>query len=216
MWNQRVEEAFTQSDCSPGTKLELANSDYKGPLIDTHFHMSHLWDAPLWADGDGDSYERAVLRGDFLMDLPILGENITMTEIACRLEREGTDSVFAFFFVESERPGQLRPSLEVVGRTMELYPTRFVPFIQPLCCNETVPTVEARTRREYLEISQVCSRDMGKLFYMTSHGVGGVEMRKITLRTLRSCLMSTKLRGNISCWCGCTPEKGIKIVWNVS
>ena len=152
MWNRRVEEAFTPSDCPPATKLELEDSDYKGPLIDTHFHMSNLWDAPLTADGDGDSYEREVLRGDFPMDLPILGKNITMTEIACRLEREGTDRVYAFFPVESDRPGQLRPSLEVVRRTMELYPTRFVPFIQPLCCNETVPTVDASTLSEYLEI----------------------------------------------------------------
>ena len=86
------------------------------------------------------------------MDLPILGKNITLTEIACRLEQEGIVSVFAFFYVESERPGQLRPSLEVVRKTMELYPTRFVPFIQPLCCNETVPTVDASTLSEYLEI----------------------------------------------------------------
>ena len=152
MWNRRVEKAFTQSDCPPAMKPELEDSDYGGPLIDTHFHMSHLWDAPLSADGEGDSYEGAVLRGDFPMGLPILGENITMTEIACRLEREGIISAYTFFFVESERPGQLRPSLEVVRRTMELYPTQFVPFIQPLCCNETVPTVDAITLSEYLEI----------------------------------------------------------------
>ena len=152
MWNRRVEEAFTHSDCPLATNLELDESDYKGPLIDTHFHMSHLWDAPLTADRDGEGYEREVLRGDFPMHKPILGKNHTMTEIACRLEREGTDSVHAFFFVESERPGQLRSYLDVVRRTMELYPARFVPFIQATCCNETVPTVDARTLREYLEI----------------------------------------------------------------
>lgn len=152
MWNRRVEEAFAHSGCPPATKLELGGSDYKGPLIDTHFHLSTLWDAPLIADGDGGSYERDVLRGDFPMDLPILGKNITIPEIACRLEQEGIVSVYAFFFVESERPGQLRPNLEVVRRTLELYPRRFVPFIQPLCCNETVPTVDERTLREYLEI----------------------------------------------------------------
>ena len=107
-------------------KLELGDSDYKGPLIDTHFHMSHLWDAPLRAGGD--SYERDVLSGDAPNGLPVLGKNITMTETACQLEREGTDSVHAFFFAESERPGQLRPYLDVVRRSMELYPTQFVPF----------------------------------------------------------------------------------------
>ena len=118
MWNQRFEEAFAPSDCPEPIKLELGDDNYKGQLIDTHFHMSRLWDAPLSADAGGDSYEREVLLGDFPMHLPILGKNITMTETACRLEREGTDSRFAFFFAESERPGQLRPSLDVVRRSM--------------------------------------------------------------------------------------------------
>ena len=163
MWNQRVEEAFAPSDCPPATKIELGNSDYKGPLIDTHFHMSHLWDAPLEADRDGGSYERDVLRGRYPMHLPVLGKNITITEIACRLEREGTDSVFAFFFVQSERPGQLRPSLEVVRRTMELYPSRFVPFIMTPCCDEMAPTVDSRTLSEYLDTSPGLFRGYGEI-----------------------------------------------------
>ncbi len=97
MWNQRVEEAFAQSDCPPAAEVELGDSDYKGPLFDTHFHMSHLWDAPLHTDEDGGAYEREVLRGGFPKHRPILGKNITMAEIACRLEREGTDRVHAFF-----------------------------------------------------------------------------------------------------------------------
>lgn len=152
MWSQRVEEAFAASDCPAARKLELEASDHKGPLIDAHFHMSPLWDAPLEADADGGSYERDISRGNFPIDLPILGKNITMTEIACRLGQEGIVGVLAFFYVESERPGQLRPSLDVVRKTMDLYPTLYVPFIQSLCCNETVPTVDAKTLTEYLEI----------------------------------------------------------------
>ena len=153
--------------------MELGDSDYQGPLIDTHFHLSPLWDAPLAADRDGGGYEREVLRGDFPRDAPILGKNHTMTEIACRLEREGTDSVHAFFLVESERPGQLRPSLDVVRRTMELYPTRFVPFIQPLCCNETVPTVDAKTLSEYLEIYPALFRGIGEIVLYDQPREGG-------------------------------------------
>ena len=152
MWNQRVEEAFAPSDCPLAMKLDLLESDYKGPLIDTHFHMPQLWDASLEADEDGASYERDVIRGNIPIDLQILGKNITMTEIACRLEQVGIVSAYAFFYVESERPGQLRPSLDVVLKTMDLYPTRFVPFIQPLCCNETVPTVDESTLSKYLAI----------------------------------------------------------------
>jgi len=173
MWNLRVEEAFTPSDCPPAMELELGDSDYKGPLIDTHFHMSHLWDAPLHTDEDGGGYERAVLSGEYSMHPPILGKNITMTEIDCRLEREGTDSVFAFFFVESERPGQLRPYLEVIRRTMELYPTRFVPFIQPLCCNEMVPTVDASTLSEYLEIHPGLFQGIGEIVLYDQPRIGG-------------------------------------------
>ena len=97
MWNQRIEEAFAPSDCPAAMKLELGYADYKGPLIDIHFHFPHLSDAPLVADADGESYDREVLEGNFPMDLPILGKNITMTEVACRLEQEGIVSVYAFF-----------------------------------------------------------------------------------------------------------------------
>ncbi len=175
MWNQRVEEAFTQSDCPPAPEVELGDSDYKGPLIDTHFHMSHLWDAPLRAGrySDRELYELSALWGYSPMDRPILGMNITMTEIACRLGREGTNSVHAFFFAESDRPGQLRPHLEIVRRSMELYPTQFVPFIQPLCCNETVPTVDARTLSEYLDIYPGLFRGIGEIVLYDQPREGG-------------------------------------------
>ena len=162
MWDQRVKEAFAPSDCAPALQTELEDSDYKGPLVDTHFHMSHLWDAPLEADRDGGSYERDVLQGEYPIHLPVLGKNITMTEIACRLEQEGTDRVFAFFFVQSERPGQLRPSLEVVRRTKQLYPTRFVPFIMTPCCDELAPTVDSGSLSEYLEIYPSLFRGYGE------------------------------------------------------
>ena len=175
MWNQRVGEAFAKSDCPPGTEVELGASDYKGPLFDTHFHTAHLWNAPLRAGmhSDRERYERSVLRGDTPRYMPILGMNITMTEIACQLEREGTDRAHAFFLIESERPGQLRPYLEVVRRTMELYPTRFVPFISVPCCNETAPTVDARTLSEYLEIYPGLFRGLGEIVLYDQPREGG-------------------------------------------
>ena len=96
-----------------------------------------------------------------------------MTDIACRLEREGTDSVHAFFFAESERPGQLLPHLEVVRRTMESFPERFVPFIQSTCCNETVPTVDAETLSEYLEIYPGMFRGIGEIVLYDQPREGG-------------------------------------------
>ena len=173
MWNQRVEEAFAPLDCPVAIKLEPGDSDYKGLLVDTHFHMPHLWDAPLESDGDGGSYERDVRLGNFPRDEPILGKNITMSEIACGLGQEGIVSAYAFFFVESEKPGQLRPSLDVVRRTMNLYPDRFVPFIQPVCCNETAPTVDASTLSEFLEIHPGLFRGLGEIVLYDQPREGG-------------------------------------------
>ena len=176
-WNQRVEDVFTQSDCPPATEVELGDSDYKGPIIDTHFHMSPLGDAPLGATVSRDptyaDYERFAHLGDSPIDLPILGRNITMTEIACRLEREGTDSVFAFFMIESQRPGQLRPYLEVARRTMELYPTRFVPFIASMCCDERAPTVDAQTLSEHLDIYPGLFQGIGEIVLYDQPREGG-------------------------------------------
>ena len=177
MWNQRVDDVFTQSDCPPAAEVLLGESDYKGPMIDTHFHMSPLGDAPPGSTVSRDTrhadYERFAYLGDSPIDLPILGRNITMTEIACRLEQEGTDSVFAFFMIESQRPGQLGPYLEVARRTMELYPTRFVPFFSSMCCDERAPTVDAQTLSEHLEIYPGLFQGIGEIVLYDTPRQGG-------------------------------------------
>ncbi len=143
MWNERIETALAPSLCPETSEVEFDSSDYTGPLIDTHFHMTQLWDAPPREEG-GDGYENGVM--------PILGKNITIGEIACRLEQEGTASVFAFFPVVADRSRQLRALLEVVRHTIEQYPTLFIPFIMPPVIGEVSPAVDAKTLSKFLAI----------------------------------------------------------------
>ena len=138
MWNQRIDAAFVPSRCPTAPKVELDDSYYSGPLIDTHFHIPHLPDSPPGRKEDEDIGVK-----------PILGKNITMTEIACTLQQDGTASVLAFFPVFPHIDWQ---SLEVVRRTVRRYPTLFVPFIMPPGPKDVQPTVDAETLGEMLAV----------------------------------------------------------------
>lgn len=56
---------------------------------------------------------------------------------------------------------------------MELYPTRFVPFIQTACCNETVPTVDAITLSEFLEVYHGLFQGHGEIVLYDQPQEGG-------------------------------------------
>ena len=45
-WDQRIDAAFDPSACPAAPEVILDESDYSGPLIDTHFHIPHLPDSP--------------------------------------------------------------------------------------------------------------------------------------------------------------------------
>ena len=74
--------------------------------------------------------------------MPLIGKNVTMSDIACTLQQEGTAKVFAFFPVFPHIDWQ---SLEVVRRTMQQHPTLFVPFTMPPGDDDVPPTVDADT-----------------------------------------------------------------------
>ena len=154
VWNDRIDSALAPSPCPAVRQTELGISDYTGPLIDTHFHLAQLWDAPPRAEG-GDGYEPGVM--------PVLGKNITISQIACRLEQEDTARVLAFFPVVADRPEQLRSLLEVVNRTIQLYPTRFVPFIMTPVMGEVSPTVDGNTLTEFLAVNPGLFRGYGEI-----------------------------------------------------
>ena len=164
VWNERIEAALAPSPCPTVQKVEFDDFDYSGPLIDTHFHMAQLWDAPPREEG-GDGYEFGVM--------PVLGKNIAMSEIACVLEQEGTAKVFAFFPVVADRSGQLRALLEVVKRTMEQHPTRFVPFIMTPVMGEVSPTLDATILSEFLAVDPSLFRGYGEIVFYDFEGRRG-------------------------------------------
>ena len=152
VWNQRLDTALAPSLCPAIAEVEIDDSYYKGPLIDTHLHIPPLLNSPPRAEEllEFDQASDRIDRGDRQNEvMPSLGENITMGEIACTLEREGTSKAFAFF---PAFPQVSRYLLEVVDRTMREYPAHFVPFINPPGAVEGVPSVEAGTLREMLSV----------------------------------------------------------------
>ena len=176
VWKKRIDAAMAPSYC-PNVTISRPNiSYYTGPLIDTHFHIAALPDSPPGEeedeegenedeeenkenndeDGDDESDEdeeemETVRKWGEGARQPLLGENIRISEIVCTLEQESTDKAFAFFPVYPEISMQLS---EVVNRTMQKYPERFVPFVMPPDNDndpDGSPTVNARVLQDMLE-----------------------------------------------------------------
>ncbi len=112
-WEQIFAKAFEEIDCPEPPERNFPDNYYSGPMIDTHIHMQSL---PDGAPG-----------------LPIeeysgsnIGTKRSVSEWVCMMDYEGTSKVFAFF--PAWRP-ITNESLELVKRTLEMYPDRFVPFL---------------------------------------------------------------------------------------
>ena len=149
LWEQRVEAAFSQSSCPAAPEAAIDDSYYPGPLIDTHFHIPHIPDSPAQPL-------------DPLTDIkPLLGRNINVSDLVCTLEGEGTERVFAFFpvwpNVDSRFP------LDVARRTMEHYPTVFVPFLMPPGPDDVPPTADAEAFIEMLEYTPDLFQGYGEI-----------------------------------------------------
>jgi len=59
IWNNRIDAALEPVDCPPVEEIEYPDSYYKGPLIDTHYHLPNIRESIM--DGGPE---------------PILGEDI--------------------------------------------------------------------------------------------------------------------------------------------
>lgn len=127
---------------------------YSGPLIDSHLHIPHLPDDGFGESEQPDDSQRPKGADAELYDSiaeedrPLLGRTVNIGDIACSLQNEGTIQAFSFFPVFQDIDVQL---IEVAKRTMEQYPTLFVPFIQT--SGSEASTVEADIFDEYLRIS---------------------------------------------------------------
>ncbi|MCH7714266.1 MAG: amidohydrolase family protein [Chloroflexi bacterium] len=130
-WPKRVDAAFTPAQCGSPPTTGYPASYYGGPLIDSHLHIPQLPDdAPGGIDdgyqaprgSESDLYDAIAEE-----DRPLLGRTVNINRIACALKYEGTTKAFAFF---PTFPEITSPAIDVAYRTVEEYPSLFVPFIQ--------------------------------------------------------------------------------------
>ncbi len=153
VWQYRIDRSFEPTECPTPPDLSYAASYYQGPLIDTHFHLPHIPDGAPGSD-EGDPQKGGISgrpnagpsadeeRRPFYDQLPLLGMNISVDEIACALITDGSAKAFAFFPVFPSIEWQL---LEVARRTMERYPHLYVPFIMTPGPHDVPPTVDGAT-----------------------------------------------------------------------
>jgi hypothetical protein len=147
----RIDAAFAPTSCQDASETNYPSSYYQGPLIDSHFHIPALDD-----EFGGDDGEETGSRGvdaelyDSIAkeDQPSLGTNLNINSLACALQREGSIKAFAFFPVYLDIQTHL---LEVASRTMEEYPSLFVPFIQSSGSEASI--VEPEILQEFLDMS---------------------------------------------------------------
>lgn len=154
LWQERIESTLETKTCTAGSPSGYPSSYYSGPLIDSHLHIPALPDSPF-GDFDPPNYsstgggvDSALYDAIAPEDRPFLGRTVSIGDIVCSLQAEGTTRAFSFFPVYQDIEVQL---IEVAKRTMEAYPTLFVPFIQT--SGSQASTVEASIFEGYLTLS---------------------------------------------------------------
>ena len=161
-WEKRIDAAMAESECVVLEKPDYPESYYKGPLIDTHLHIPQLpddfggeidWDYDEPRGVDADLYDAIAEE-----DVPLLGRNVTIDDIACTLKNEGTIKAFSFFPVYSDIPV---PLVEVAYRTNQKYPELFFPFISTP--GRDISTVEAEIVVKMLNIKPGLFKGYGEV-----------------------------------------------------
>ncbi len=159
VWQHRIDRSFEDTGCPAPPIHSYPVSYYTGPLIDTHFHLPHIPDSAPGSE-EGDPREGGLSGGantdsspdekrrPFADQLPLLGKNINVDEIACALITDGSVKAFAFFPVFPSIDWQL---LEVARRTMERYSHLYVPFIMTPGPDDVPPTVDGATLSKMLD-----------------------------------------------------------------
>lgn len=135
--------SFSTQRCPSPPETTYTANYYQGRLIDTHLHMPQLPSTPLGFEKgerelDGFAESEYSNRDDFdepddgpnnfSNQMPIAGSNITIDEIACTLQAEGSEQAFSFFLVFASQPDSV---LDVARIASERYPDLFVPFVNP-------------------------------------------------------------------------------------
>lgn len=135
--DKRITNALQSTNLKPVKGPKYSSYYYKGPLIDSHYHIPNLPES-LGEDDDGIT--------------PVLGQNLKISDIVFGLEKEKTRKVFAFFPVY---PESSKLQIELVKQTMKRYPNTFVPFIMPPDADDSKngsPTAEAKVLKRMLDV----------------------------------------------------------------
>lgn len=153
-WRKRIDAALAPTTCGSPSQNNYPSSYYSGPLIDSHLHIPPLpddgfgeFEPPEDSTGSG-GVDSALYDSIAEEDVPFLGRTVTIGDIVCSLQNEGSIRAFAFFPVYEDIQVH---QVEVAARVMEQYPSLFVPFIQS--SGSEVSTVEADLLQEWLQIS---------------------------------------------------------------
>ncbi|MEK6970454.1 MAG: amidohydrolase family protein [archaeon] len=173
-WNQRVDAALAPVECPDVSPKVVPSEYYSGPLVDTHWHIPSIPDGPVDEDAFGSE-----------MGHPLAGVNVTMGEIACTLKREGTPRVVGFFSVWDEAaPYQL----EMVRRTVEEFPGKFVPFIMTPDHDDSpsgFPTVDAIQLESFLDVYPGLFQGYGEIgLYARQGGSAALPPNSIRLKEI--------------------------------
>ena len=151
-WPKRIDAAFEPVQCSSPVAPAYPASYYQGPIIDSHLHIPQLPDDTPGAPDDDYEQPKGVDSGlydNIPKELqPLLGRTININRIACALQSEGSTRAFTFF---PTFPEITTSAIEVARRTVDAYPTLFVPFIQASANGST--TLDAKILDVMLDVS---------------------------------------------------------------
>ena len=134
-WPKRIDAAFAPSECGTPPVTNFPASYYQGPFIDTHLHLPHLPDYQIGESGyDGNVQSTGVDSDKYAAiaeeQQPLLGTTVTTVtvgQVACSMQNEGTVKAFTFF---PTFPQITSPAIDVAYRTVEEYPSVFIPFLE--------------------------------------------------------------------------------------
>ncbi|MBI2984508.1 MAG: hypothetical protein HYY50_02690 [Candidatus Kerfeldbacteria bacterium] len=166
---QRVDAAFKPVNC-PNIPRTFPAGAYTGPLYDMHVHMAAIPDGPPGSPVD---------PGEGLA----LGINTSVEDYICMMDVEGTPKALVFFPVWDPVRKQM---LDVVKRTMQKYPDRFIPFIMPPADDGSptgFPTVDAKTLEDMLSVYPGLFRGYGEIGLYARDG-GAPELKPDAQRLL--------------------------------
>lgn len=172
IWKSRIAAALEPSECKKVAGPRYGQTYYNGHLIDTHYHIDSIPDSE-----PGNQEEENKMKEDFLkkaneMNRGVLGLNIKVADIVCTLEQENTQKAFVFFPVY---PEIYTYHIEVVKKTMEKYPDKFVPFIMPPDSDDSLfgsPTVNNEMLKKMLAVYPNLFKGYGEIGLYTRLPLG--------------------------------------------